>query len=47
MWVKSFGIVILKENKFLANRTPFYAYNYNIKKRKNQKKITNISNFLL
>jgi len=24
----------------MANRTPFCAYNYNIKKRKNQEKIT-------
>ncbi len=24
----------------MANRTPFCTYNYNIKKRKNQKKIT-------
>jgi len=40
MYVKSFGIVILKGSVILANHTPFCAYNYNIKKRKNQEKIT-------
>ena len=40
MYVKSFGIVILKGSVTLANRTPFCTYNYNIKKRKNQEKIS-------
>jgi hypothetical protein len=40
MWVKSFDIKILKGSVILANRTPFCTYNYNIKKRKNQEKIT-------
>jgi len=37
--VKSFGINTLKGSVFLANRTPFCIYNYNIKKRKYQEKI--------
>ena len=37
MYVKSFGIVILKGSVILANRTPFYAYNITLKKIKSGK----------
>ena len=40
MHVKSFGIVMLKGSVISENRAPFYIYNYNIKKRKYQEKIT-------
>lgn len=32
MYVKSFGIVILKGSVILVNHAPFCIYNYNIKK---------------
>ena len=48
MHVKSFGIVMLKGSVISENRAPFYIYNYNIKKRKYQEKITiNFLNLIL
>ena len=44
MYVKSFGKVMLKGSEILAIHTPFCTYNYNIKK-KSQDKIT--VNFIL